>query len=212
LGNSVPEHLVGLMLSIDPGISRYEPQPYTVDLVEHRLLRTTSEVQRMREKYRGMKGPFFYTPDYGVDYLNAAKGTLEVKKFGYEGDAEYDEKLIRAERIIRAHGHDFKKVVLPCENHPMYLSVPLLFQARGRMDLIEEKDLLEKVATLARKGAVTFKDFGQGLKIGQNLMPVLLVKGVLSADIWNVRLDFKTPAQPANGDLRHLQYFSETSK
>jgi hypothetical protein len=43
-------------------------------------------------------------------------------------------------------------------------------------------------------------------------MPVLLAKGVLSADIWNVRLDFRTPAQPADGDLRHLQYFSKASK
>jgi hypothetical protein len=212
LGNSVPEHLVGLMLSIDPGISRYVPQPFTVDLVEHRVLRTTLEFKMAKEKYLGMSGPLFYTPDYGLEYVDAGKGSLEVKKFGFEGDAEYDEKLICAERIIRAHGHGFKKMVLPCEDHPMYFSVPLLVQAMGRMDLIEEKDMLERVAMLAQRGAVTLKDFGQGLGIGQNLMPVLLAKGVLSADIWNVRLDFRTPAQPADGDLRHLQYFSKASK
>lgn len=55
------------MLSIDPRVVRFRPQPFTVDLNGQRLLTRPAQVKEVLAQYERTHGPRIYTPDFCVD-------------------------------------------------------------------------------------------------------------------------------------------------
>ena len=84
------ERLVA-MLGFDPRVRRIQAQPFAVDLVEGRLLRSADQRNAARSKYARRKGASIYTPDFYVERADGTQFALEVKLGGFIGrDADHD--------------------------------------------------------------------------------------------------------------------------
>lgn len=205
------ERLVSNLLSLDPRVSRYTPQSMTVDIAEGRLLKTAEDrsLARARHKKCGT-APLFYTPDFSCEWVRRPSCLLEVKSDRYPGDAEYDEKLSRAQCVLLAHGFEFMKVIVPAnELHPVHVNVPLLYQASFRSDLRPGSSTLDAIDDLQLRGASTLGEYCRGLSMDMRMAPVLITFGFLSVAVTKQEFRANTPATPANGSLEHLCILEE---
>jgi len=206
------ERLVGHMLGLDPDIRQFEAQPFTVDLVDRKILRTHDARKEARARHRGRPGPIFYTPDFAALTAFRRQLVIEVKLDSHAGDDEYDVKLGLAREVLLSYGYELSKAVLPGNAmHPLHSNVVLLRQAAGRSVAVLQEGWLERIDNLANEGACTVGDFCAGLAISPNLVPALLVAGALSTDLFSHPIRASTPATPAWGGLDHLQLLSRIS-
>jgi hypothetical protein len=74
--DSDAERLVAHILSVDPRVRSFKPQPFTVDLVGERLLFTREEVSEARRMRGCRTGDVEYTPDFATVQAN---GLLRVR-------------------------------------------------------------------------------------------------------------------------------------
>jgi hypothetical protein len=200
------ERLVAHLLGFDPRVRRLQAQPFAVDLVEGRLLRTSEQRDAARRQYAARKGASIYTPDFHVERSDGKQIAVEVKLAGFMGtDADHD-RLDQATKVLATYGHDVARVVMPRTlQHPLRSNIGLLHHAALRPDLRPDNDISERVQGLADGGARTMFDYSRGLGISVNLMPALVCHGALSINVVNSRLEGKTPMEPAHGSLDHLQ-------
>ncbi|MCA8225793.1 hypothetical protein LGM69_30475 [Burkholderia multivorans] len=121
------ERLVSHLLSIDPRVRSFKPQPFTVDLVFERVLFTAEERTEAREARGGRDGAVEYTPDFAVVQSNGLQAAYEVKLEGFEGDSQYWAKLERAQLVLEANCYPLATVVVPAdERHPVLVNAQLL--------------------------------------------------------------------------------------
>jgi hypothetical protein len=108
--DSDAERLVAHILSVDPRVRSFKPQPFTVDLVGERLLFTREEVSEARRMRGCRTGDVEYTPDFATVQAN---GLLRVRSQtpGYEGDDRYWKKIERAREIMEAYCYPLSTVV-----------------------------------------------------------------------------------------------------
>lgn len=207
------ERVVTHLLTLDPGVQGFVPQPFTVDLVDGRILWTPEEVEAARKRHRGREGRKFYTPDFEVTWLGRPKGALETKLEGFEGDAEYDAGLQLAASVLRTGGYDLAKVVVPAGNgHPLRFNLPLLRKAIGREDLRPTTDLVGRVNAFLEGGPRTLHQLCSELCLSPNLVPALLVAGVLSADLARQTISGTMLLHAAHGDCSHLCLLDEVAR
>lgn len=203
---SVSERLVSQMLGLDPSVRSFEPQPFTVDLVQGDVLHTLEQKARARRRnnVRGERSNF-YTPDFLVRWSLGATTALEVKARGWEGDAASEHKMDLARVVLDKHRIDFARLVVPSWwRHPLLTNVPLLHQAARRADLRPDLQVMDQTERLASDGACTLGDFCAGLGMDTAMAPVLIVFGALKVDVFAHELRRDTPATSACGDLDHL--------
>lgn len=208
------ERYASQLLELDPAVRVHRAQPYTVDLVEGVLLRSTSDVHaaRAKRKVRGEQASL-YTPDFSVIWSMGGETAVEVKLEGFAGDEEYAAKLARAKQVLSGHGMDFKVLVIPKYwRHPLRANLPLLHQALKRKDLMPAPDFMLEVERLSGYGAETLRDYCDGLRLDARMAPVLIAFGALDVDILNDHLRFTTRARPAQGALDHLSLFSRLAQ
>jgi len=200
------ERLVSHMLTIDPGVISYRTQPFTVDLIDRRLLRTPEAVSEARKKHRHRLGRTFYTPDFAIEWADLPRQALEVKRAGYEGDTAYDQVLAIAGTVLASFGYRFAKAVIPSDPMvPLLSNLPLLKKALGRRDLWPTPELLNNVNAACGNDVISLRELCQQLGISANLVPILLVSGAVSADLAREPINGKMMLQAAFGDCSHLQ-------
>jgi hypothetical protein len=211
---SESERLVSYLLSIDPSVRSYRPQPLTIDLRGGTLLRTPEEKQAARSSYKGSADGFsFYTPDFMVGWCEGSDTAIEVKTEGYSGDAAYQQKLLNAAEVLWTHGTRFLQLVVPSHHrHPLLTNGPLLYQAAGRTDLRPNRDVFDQVDRLADTGVTSLGGFCAGLMMDARMGPVLIAYGALKVDIFAHALHNGTPASPAHGSLDHLSVLGSLTK
>lgn len=203
---SPSERLISQLLGLDPSVRSFQPQPFTVDVSQGELLHSAEQKSdaRRRDRVRGETSSF-YTPDFMVSWSLGARTAVEVKAQGWDGDDAYQEKLSRAQVVLREQRIDFVRVTVPSYwRHPLLTNVPLLHQAARRGDLRPDLVSMDQTEMLAKSGACTLGQFCAGLGLGMNLAPVLIVFGALKVDFVAHALKSDTPAQPAYGELDHL--------
>lgn len=199
------ERLVSKLLGFDPRVRRFLPQPFAVDLVEGRLLRTAEQRDAAVSKYASVKGPTLYTPDFYVEFADGRLLVLEVKLDRYQGSEADQVRFGRAKKVFTNYGHEFLHVVMPAElTHPLRSNIALLHQAALRKDMRPDDAVLFQVEDLARAGVCTLAEFAAGLGISVNLIPHLVVCGALSFDVIAHRLEGSAPMGAAHGSLEHL--------
>lgn len=205
LVESQAERLVTHMLSIDPRVSRFRPQPFTVDLNGQRLLTTKEQVKAVLSRYSQETGPRIYTPDFGIDFTGAKQVALEVKTDAYPGDARYQERLTRAGDVLTAYGYELVKVVLPqAFNGPLKQNLQLLQQAKRVQGCTLSAAILEQLSQLEGR-TLMLGDVCQHLCLPLNSGPTLVLTGAVSFDIRNHPFHATTPVELAYGELEHLQ-------
>ncbi|MGE4125633.1 MAG: hypothetical protein AB7E59_10275 [Pusillimonas sp.] len=207
------ERLVAHILTLDPGVREFSTQPFTVDLIDRRILKTSQSVAEARARHRGRAGPKFYTPDFLVQWHMGGRTAIEVKFEGYEGDAEYEQKLLMCREVIIASGLQFLRVVLPsAPRHPIRSNVPLLTKAAQRHDLWPTPELVQSVEAALEAGAAPLGALCKEVALSPSLAPVLLVTGVVSADVGQHPINGDMLVTPAYGDLGHLALLQGVAK
>lgn len=203
---SQAERIVAHMLSIDPSVARFKTQPFTVDIIDRRILHTREEVAEARVRHRFRDGDVFYTPDVESKLANGGAEALEVKLETFEGDSHYQFKLQEARSVLQGFGHRLRRIVLPANRaHPIYVNVQLLKRAAGLGDLTQLAHVSDAVDAAHESGCATLGDFGKAMGVPAQAMPQLLVRGYLAADLLKAPINWSMSARPAYGCLEHLQ-------
>jgi len=199
------ERFIAHLLEIDPRVTAFQPQPFTVDLIDASLLTTPKEVWAARRAYHDMPGPRLYTPDFSFAWEDGFTHVCEVKTEGYLGDSEYQQKLERAGVILGAHNHGFYTLVMPANTaHPLRRNVPLLKQAQRQCSTYLTKELAERVEAFCERGPVTAQVLCSALELPTGLIPIFLVSGLLSADLAHQPICGALEVSLAYGVLDHL--------
>lgn len=197
------ERVAVQMMTIDPSVRSFSPQPFTVDLKERRLLTTKEQLSAARKKHGGRSGHCFYTPDFALAWSMGTKTALEVKSEEWPGDDEYEERLQLAEPILTFYGYELRKLVVPAHaSHPLKRNLALLQRATGR----EIKHLLtaERIDRLDGKARMTLGAACDALGVETELAPVLFMAGVISMDLAGSPMRGDTQVEAAFGGLDHL--------
>ena len=206
------ERLVSRLLGLDPRVRHFHRQPFTVDIVERRLLLTAEERNIARQRYAGRPGPSLYTPDFSVEHGNRRFITIEVKLKGFPGQDADHERMTQAADVLKHYGHEFLRVYVPDDlAHPLHANTGLMYLASLRKDVRPTGDVVDRVERLADDGARTVADYVVGLGISVDYLPSLLVHGVLSMDTIAHRIEGRAPAAPAYGSLQHLELVERLS-
>jgi hypothetical protein len=197
------ERLVSHLLEIDPSITHFLPQPFSVDLVEQRILRTREQLSQARRNQTRHSGPLLYTPDFCITWASHRKTVLEVKTEGYEGDAVYVSKLGVSKAILERHGYEFATIVVPRrDNSALAFNLQLLRQSRLHRATLLAKDIscLDDLAPQE----LTLGSACAALGCSINHAAILVATGVLSMDVARHHMHTDTLCQRAYGDLSHL--------
>jgi len=200
-----PERLISHLLAIDPRVKAFHPQPFSVDLVDQRLLLTKEAKNEAWHRHRDVEGEKLYTPDFSIDFVDGLHSAVEVKAEGFEGHRIYWDKIARARPILNANGYPLRTVVIPADaGHPLRANAWLLKQAMGRITTYLNDEIVEKVMERCERGPVTMSCLCKELQLHPGLIPVLLVAGVLSGDLCQHRIHGTLELSLAYGDLSHL--------
>ncbi len=204
------ERLVAHMLTLDPRVRAFKPQPFKVDLIDRRVLKTPEEVVEARLKHKHREGRKFYTPDFSVDWHNRPRSITEVKIEGRMLVEEDQLALERASEILEAHGYRFSTAKMPASpRHPLRSNLPLLKKAASRSDLWPSPELVRKIETVCAGRSMTLRTLCAELDLSPNLVPALLVSGAVGADVVRYAIHGEMILAPALGDLSHLELLEE---
>lgn len=207
------ERFVAHLLAIDPRVKAFRPQPFRVDLIDQRLLFTQQAGREAWHKHRDVPGAKFYTVDFSVEWQNGLRHAVEVKAEGYEGDDAYWDKVARARPILTANGYPLRTVVLPANTaHPVRMNSRMLKQAVHQVGSYLTDELVERVTRRCEEGPLSLRALCTDLQLSPSLIPVLLVSGVLAADLARHTICGTLELSLAYGDLNHLSLLEGVEK
>ncbi|WCM19931.1 hypothetical protein NDK50_00130 [Paraburkholderia bryophila] len=207
---SEAERLVAHMLCIDPRVSSFRQQPFTVDLVGERLLFSREELSEARRMRGGRAGEAEYTPDFATVQTDGLQRAYEVKLEGFEGDGRYWAKVERAREIMEAYCYPLSTLIVPAdERHPVVVNVQLLKPALARVREYLTPDIIDRVKRYCESGPVLQRALCADLQIPTGLIPPLLASGVLQADLAHQLICATLKLSAAYGDLGHLCLIEE---
>jgi hypothetical protein len=199
------ERFVAHLLAIDPRVRFFQPQPFCVDLIDQRVLFTREAVREAWHKHRDVPGPKLYTVDFSIDWQDGLRHAVEVKAEGFEGDDVYWDKVTRARLILAANGYPLRTVVLPANTaHPIRMNSRALKQAAHQVGSYLTDELVERVTQRCKDGPISLRTLCTDLELSPGLIPVLLVSGVLAADLVHHAICGTLELSLAYGDLDHL--------
>jgi len=208
------ERYVSHMLTLDPEVLSFATQPFTVDLIERRILRTTADVEAARERYKRVKGQKFYTPDFGVQWHSTGQSgyyttAIEVKLEGYEGSGQDLQRMALGQNVIENFGMEFLHVIWPkSHSYPLRTNLPLLMKAMRRVDLWPDAEMIAAVEGAVARGVTTARELCDALSLSPNVIPSFLVSGLLSANIGQEVIRGAMKIELAYGDLGFLSVMS----
>jgi hypothetical protein len=207
------ERLVSHLFTVDPRVRRFAPQPFTVDFVDGRILRTAEDVAQARLAHRKRAGWRFYTPDFELEHAAMARAVAEVKLEGFEGDSAYQAALGRAREVLDAAGYGFVRLVVPADaKHPLRANLQLLKMAASRPDLRPDDTQLARIDAVCGSGPVTLAALCAALGLPPGAVPALLVCGALRADVVRQPICGSMLVEAAYGDLGHLHLLEEVTR
>jgi hypothetical protein len=211
--DSDAERFAAHLLTLDPRVRAFQPQPFTVDLIEQRLLLSRDALANARRQYHEIQGPKFYTPDFSIDWQGGLRNALEVKAEGFEGDDEYWDKVARARTILAANGFPLRTVIYPADSaHPLRMNAHVLKQAAHRVAEHLTDDLVDSVTRLCDATPIPVATLCNTLALPPGLIPVLLISGVLAGNIARHPICGELEVCAAYGDLSHLSLLEGVEK
>ena len=199
------ERVATYLFSVDPSVRSFEPQPFSVDLFGKRLLMSKEAVNNARAKKAGNGGPLIYTPDFLVHLMDGRQLAIEVKDTAWPGEDTYWRRVQQAEPILNFHGYEFKRLLLPARAQtPLARNLTLLQQAARSPRPQYQEQVLEKLEATDQGEPVALATICAALGLSIHAAPGLLLRGVISTDIFSHLLTANTPTCLAYGDLTHL--------
>ena len=208
--DSDAERLVAHILSVDPRVCSFKPQPFTVDLIQERLLFTREEVSEARRLRGNRSGDAEYTPDFSTVQIGGLLYVYEVKLQGFEGNEAYWTKVERARPIMEAYCYQLHTVIVPRnERHPVIVNAQLLKPAKVRAHEYLTPYIVDRVESYCAAGPVLQHVLCADLQLPTGLIPPLLATGVLQADVAHHHICSTLELSAGYGDLGHLYLIEE---
>ncbi len=199
------ERFVAQLLTIDPRVRAFQPQPFCVDLIDQRVLFTRNAVREAWHKHRDVPRAKSYTVDFSIERLDGLHHAVGVKAKRYEGDEVYWNKVGRARPILAANGSPLRTLVLRSNTvHPVRMKSRALKQAAHRAGAYLTDELVERVTQRCEERAVSVRALRSDLHLSPSLVPVLLFSGVLAGDLARRAICGTLELSLAYGELSHL--------
>lgn len=199
------ERCVSHLLTVDPRVKAFQPQPFSVDLIDQRMLFSKEALHEALRKHRHVPGPKIYTADFSVDWIDGMRYAVEVKLEGYEGDETYWDKVERARRILAANNYLLLTALVPKSTaHPIRANGLALKQAKHQISTHLNDGLVERVTRYCEDGPVTLREVCVEFELTPGQVAVLLVSGVLAGNLASQRINGELVLSAAYGDLSHL--------
>lgn len=204
------ERFIADVLTLDPRVSSFRCQPFTVDLIDRRILRTGEERSDARKRHKGMPSPHFYTPDFLAQRVGDTDLVVEVKSEHFVSDDDSDERLSRAQQLLLAMGYKFLRVVVPDDPAlPLRVNLGVLSLAASRSDLRPSRDQANALAQACGDGSRSLGEICRSLGLPASQTPGWIVSGVFAADVLRQPINFDMRVTCAYGDLSHLTLIEE---
>ena len=200
------EKVIGQLASLDPRVRTVRPQPFTVDVISGQFFHTRQDLlahRKTREKSESRLRE--YTPDFGFDLIDGRRIIVEVKDHRFVCGQAYWDKVEKAKRMLLANGYRFQVIFMEYEpGAPLINNADLLtaFRLNFKKTIthaqlaVIEADVGDSVSSLGHVAELA------GLTLRE--APVLVMQGIVSADIAAGPLGSRTPVRLAYGDLYHL--------
>ncbi|MCX5565666.1 hypothetical protein [Alcaligenes phenolicus] len=201
------ERFVAHMLTLDPNVSSFTTQPFTVDLIDRRICRTQADVEEARARHRRLRGKKFYTPDFSVRWHlgGHVMTAVEVKLEGYEGNSDDMQRISIGRNIIESAGIEFLRIIWPkAQRNPLKANLPILVKALRRVDLWPSAEMVQAVESALESGVSTVRELCGALSLSPNLVPTLLVSGLIRGNVRDELINGTMRIEPAYGDLGSL--------
>jgi hypothetical protein len=207
---SLAERFVADVLNLDPRVRSFSCQPFTLDLVEGRILRTAEERASARRRHEHLPSPRSYTPDILAVLSGDQDLVVEVKLQGYLGDYIDDRRLTLARELLHSAGYRFLRVVVPKDAwFPLRLNLGPLSLAASRPELLPGPDLAAALTHACGEGGSSLGSICRSLGLAASHTPGWLVGGVFAADLLRQPINFDMQVTCAHGDRSHLSLIEE---
>jgi hypothetical protein len=202
---SPAETVVMHWADLDPRVLTVSAQPFGLDLLDGSLFTNKFDVEGRRKRYVGRKGQRIYTPDGQLVLSDREVLIGEVKSEEFQGNAEYQQMLDRVRLLLAERGLHFRRFVIPADRRdPIWINASLLRVARLRADLLPGGEILERLIAFSRGARRTLRQVLEHVGLPLAMGPVLLVHGVLSADLGAQAISGSMAVEAADGCLDHL--------
>lgn len=199
------ERFVAQLLTMDPRVRAFQPQPLCVDLKDQRVLFTRDAVREAWQNHRDVPGAKFCTVDFSVEWLDGLHHAVEVKAEGFEGGEVYWDKVARARPILAANGYPLRSLVLRSNSvHPVRMNSRVLKQVAYQARTYLTDELVERAMQRCEEGSVSVCTLCSDLQLPPGQIPVLLVSGVLVGGLVHRANCGTLELSLAYGDLSHL--------
>jgi hypothetical protein len=207
---SPAESFIADVLTLDPRVRSFRCQPFTLDLIDGRILRTAEERAESRRRHKGLPPPRFYTPDFVAHCSDGQDLVLEVKSEDYEGDASIHTRLVLGQELLQSAGYRFLRVVVPKDPWlPLRLNLGALTLAASRPELRPTAALANALAQACGDSIRTLGEICLALHQPVSQAPGWLVGGVFTADLLRQPINFDMQVACAYGELTHLSLIEE---
>lgn len=200
------EKVIGKLADLDPRVRSIHAQPFTIDVVSGRILHTRQDVllhRQTRQKTDVILRE--YTPDFHLGLIDGQRVVIEVKNPRYPCEQAYWDKVARAKGVLQTNGYRFQVISMPYEpSTPLIHNADLLASLRLNFKKTVSKALIDTIETEVGGSDSTLGHVAQLAGMTLREAPVLVLLGVVAADISQGYLGAGTPIRLAYGDLQHL--------
>lgn len=200
------EKTVAQLAELDSRVRRVITQPFTVDVATGKLYRTRAELDAARATRAVAEvRQRDYTPDFLLHLADGRQLVVEVKDARFQGDDDYWEKLLRAEAILRVSGFSFVVITMPYSPTLPLVSNAALLTAFPRDKNLLALDGADAIELMLADGPAPLETVARVAGLSLRESPILLLRGIVGADLRANLLQAQTPVWFAGGDLSHLQ-------
>lgn len=204
------EKTIGQLAGLDPRVLVVRPQPFTIDVVSGIFLQTREEVllhrkSRIRPDVKARE----YTPDFGISLHNGKRIVVEVKDGRFSCDLEYWEKVEKAKRLMLSNGYIFRVITMEYEpGSALVHNADLLTSLKINFSKTVTELHIRAIEAYLGHSSSCLGDVAEVAGLTLREAPILLLQGILSADLSNGHLGSRTEVRLAHGSLQHLEVLS----
>lgn len=205
---SAGERTIAQLAELDPRVRSIAAQPFSLDVSTGRLYTSREALAEARDERHSLEARHRdYTPDLLLELVNGLKPAVEVKDPRYPGDALYKAKLAKAHLILKMRGQSLLTIYFRYqETAPLVHNAELLSRIQYADNPIRDLgELAYRIDTVLGSDETELAKLLPALGIDLREAGLLVLHGLLSADLRSRTLDADTRVRAAGGSLDHLQ-------
>jgi hypothetical protein len=201
------EKTVGQLASLDPRVISVQPQPFTIDVVSGTFFHTREEIL-LHRKSRGQSQvrEREYTPDFGFKLIDGKRVVVEVKDERFSCPSHYWDKVEKARKLMRSNGYIFCIISMKYQpSSALVHNADILTSLQTNFKKTITQAHSEAIDAYVGNSTSRLGDVAKVAGLTLREAPILVVRGIISADLSAGHLGLLTQVRQAYGDLQHLE-------